>query len=124
MKINLLTSNLKSLPLKRKINQFSYITEKEGKEKLLPELRKKSRRDYLAKREEDKLIEAEADIADDEFLYDESQLTEREKAERKYKKTVVKLAKDHKNLKEIENVKRYKMPEDRKKGELVRFSYI
>ena len=85
---------------------------------MLPELRKKSRRDYLAKREEDKLLEAEDDIADDEFLYDESQLTEREKADRKYKKTVVKLAKDHKNLKEMENVKRYKMPEDRKKGEL------
>merc|ERR1712029_252199 len=92
--------------------------EKEDKEKMLPELRKKSRRDYLAKREEDKLLEAEDDIADDEFLYDESQLTEREKADRKYKKTVVKLAKDHKNLKEMENVKRYKMPEDRKKGEL------
>ena len=85
---------------------------------MLPELRKRSRRDYLAKREEDKLMEAEDDIADDEFLYDESQLTEREKADRKYKKTVVKLAKDHKNLKEMENVKRYKMPEDRKKGEL------
>ena len=85
---------------------------------MLPELRKRSRRDYLAKREEDKLMEAEDDIADDEFLYDEAQLTEREKADRKYKKTVVKLAKDHKNLKEMENVKRYKMPEDRKKGEL------
>ena len=95
-----------------------YFTEKEDKEKMLPELRKRSRRDYLAKREEDKLMEAEDDIADDEFLYDESQLTEREKADRKYKKTVVKLAKDHKNLKEMENVKRYKMPEDRKKGEL------
>ena len=50
---------------------------------MLPDLRKESRRTYLAKRKVDKLEELELDVMDDEFLYDETQLTEREKAERK-----------------------------------------
>ena len=37
--------------------------------KMIPELRKSSRRDYLKKREVDKLEELEADIADDEYLF-------------------------------------------------------
>ena len=35
----------------------------------IPELRKKSRRDYLKKRRKDKLEELRDDIADEEFLY-------------------------------------------------------
>lgn len=41
------------------------------KEKLIPELRKISRRKYLEKRKDDKLQELEADIADDEYLFEE-----------------------------------------------------
>ena len=37
--------------------------------KMIPELRKGSRRDYLKKREVDKLEELEMDIADEEFLF-------------------------------------------------------
>ncbi len=55
---------------------------------MLPDLRKESRRAYLAKRKADKLVELEQDIRDDEFLFDESQLTEREKEERRYKRKV------------------------------------
>merc|ERR1712083_518716 len=51
--------------------------EAEDREKMLPELRKESRRAYLIKRKEDKIQELEADILDDEFLFDESQLTQR-----------------------------------------------
>ena len=50
----------------------------------MPDLRKESRRNYLAKRKVDKLIELEQDVRDDEFLFDESELTEREKEERRY----------------------------------------
>ncbi len=92
--------------------------EGEDRDKLLPELRKESRRKYLAKRKEDKLIELKDDIADDEFLFDESQLTERERRERKYKKTVLQLAEQHGKAAEIEKVQRYHMPEDRKKKDL------
>ena len=50
---------------------------------MLPDLRKESRRSYLAKRKVDKLQELELDVMDDEFLFDESSLTEREKVERR-----------------------------------------
>jgi len=37
----------------------------------IPELRKKSRRDYLKKRRKDKLEELRDDIVDEEFLYND-----------------------------------------------------
>jgi pre-mRNA-splicing factor ATP-dependent RNA helicase DHX16 len=46
--------------------------EAEDRDKLLPKLRVQSRRKYLEKRKEDKVIELEADIADDEYLFEES----------------------------------------------------
>ena len=88
--------------------------EVEDREKMVPDLRKESRRKYLAKRKEDKLLELQDDIRDDEFLFDEEQLTERERAERRYKKTVLTLAVEHSKAGEIEKVQRYHMPEDRK----------
>ena len=36
---------------------------------VVPELRKKSRRDYLKKRQVDKLEEIEGDIIDEEYLF-------------------------------------------------------
>ena len=80
--------------------------ENQNKEKILPDLRKESRRKYLAKRKEDKILELKDDIADDEFLFDESQLTEKERQERKYKKTVLNLAIEHSKAAEIEKVQR------------------
>ena len=88
----------------------------ENREKNLAELRKQSRRQYLTKRKEDKMLELKDDIADDEFLFDDSQLTDRERRERNYKKTVLNLATAHTKAAEIEKVQRYVMPEDRKKG--------
>ena len=46
----------------------------ENREKNLAELRKQSRRQYLTKRKEDKMLELKDDIADDEFLFDDPQL--------------------------------------------------
>lgn len=48
--------------------------EAEDRDKILPKLRVQSRRKYLEKRKDDKVIELEADIADDEYLFDESTL--------------------------------------------------
>jgi pre-mRNA-splicing factor ATP-dependent RNA helicase DHX16 len=45
--------------------------ETDSKEKLVPKLRIESRRKYLEKRKEDKVAELEADIIDDEYLFDE-----------------------------------------------------
>lgn len=46
--------------------------EAEDREKLLPKLRVQSRRKYLQKRKDDKVVELEDDIADDEYLFEES----------------------------------------------------
>lgn len=88
--------------------------EKEDREKILPRLRVESRRKYLIKRKDDKLKELEGDILDDEYLFDESTLTEREKTEREYKKKVLKLARDYDKVREMENLQRYTMPDEKK----------
>lgn len=45
--------------------------ESEDRDKMLPVLRIQSRRKYLEKRKEDKVAELEADIVDDEYLFEE-----------------------------------------------------
>lgn len=45
--------------------------ETDVREKLVPKLRVESRRKYLEKRKEDKVAELEADIVDDEYLFEE-----------------------------------------------------
>ncbi|KAG5675858.1 hypothetical protein PVAND_005726 [Polypedilum vanderplanki] len=91
--------------------------ENEDRSKLVPQLRIQSRREYLAKRKDDKVSELEADIIDDEYLFDESQLTTKEKRDREYKKRVLDIAKQHERARELERVQRYHMPKDMKKGE-------
>lgn len=86
--------------------------EAEDRKKIIPELRKKSRRDYLKKRNVDKLDDLEAELMDEEYLFGDTELTEREKREREYKKTVLKLAKDHHKAREGEKINRYYMPKD------------
>lgn len=44
-------------------------------------------------------------------------LTEREKRDRKHKKQLLQIAKDHERARELERVQRYRMPQDIKKGE-------
>lgn len=45
--------------------------ENKDREKMIPMLRVQSRRKYLEKRKDDKLAELEADIIDDEYLFEE-----------------------------------------------------
>ena len=91
--------------------------EKQDREKMIPELRKESRRAYLGKRKEDKLLELKADILDDEYLFDESQLTERERQQKSYRKTILQLAEQHDKASEVEKVQRYYMPDEKKKNQ-------
>ncbi|KAF5270505.1 hypothetical protein FQA39_LY08383 [Lamprigera yunnana] len=90
--------------------------ENEDKEKMLPKLRIESRRKYLEKRKEDKVMELEADIIDDEYLFEEDILSMRERKDREYKKTLLKLAQEHERARELEHVQRYHMPQDLGKG--------
>lgn len=46
--------------------------EHEDRDKIVPHLRVQSRRQYLEKRKEDKVAELEADILDDEYLFEDS----------------------------------------------------
>lgn len=81
----------------------------------LPELRKHSRREYLKKREAEKLEDLEAEIKDEEYLFATEELTERERKELMYKRTLRDLAKDYKKAgakEEEERKNRYYMPEE------------
>ncbi|XP_023702355.1 pre-mRNA-splicing factor ATP-dependent RNA helicase DHX16-like [Cryptotermes secundus] len=76
--------------------------ESEGRLKITQQLRIKSRRKYLVKREKDKRAELEADIIDDEYLFQEEELTERERKEREHKKKLLQLAKEHEQARKLE----------------------
>ncbi|CAI5767895.1 pre-mRNA-splicing factor ATP-dependent RNA helicase DHX16 [Podarcis lilfordi] len=87
----------------------------EDKKVMVPELRKKSRREYLAKREKDKIEDLEAEIADEEYLFSELNLTAQERQELEYKREVRDLAKRYKQAGEqekLEKSNRYYMPEE------------
>lgn len=88
--------------------------EAEDKASVIPKLRVESRRKYLEKRKGVKITELEADIFDDEYLFDEQQLTERERKDREYKKKILSLAKEHDKARELELVQRYHMPDDKR----------
>nr|CAD7257731.1 unnamed protein product [Timema shepardi] len=90
--------------------------EAQDRERIIPKLRVESRRKYLEKRKEDKVAELEADILDDEYLFQEEILTERERKDRDHKRKLLELAKDHERARELERVQRYHMPQDARKG--------
>lgn len=91
--------------------------EADDRDKLLPQLRKQSRRQYLEKRKDDKVAELEADIQDDEYLFDDSAITQREREDREHKKNLLRIAKEHEKARELERIQRYHMPKDIKKGD-------
>ncbi|XP_070275105.1 pre-mRNA-splicing factor ATP-dependent RNA helicase DHX16 isoform X3 [Myotis yumanensis] len=81
----------------------------------VPELRKKSRREYLAKREREKLEDLEAELADEEFLFGDVELSQHERRELRYKRRVRDLAREYRAAGEqekLEATNRYHMPEE------------
>ena len=80
----------------------------EEKAAALAEARKVSRQVYLEQREKKILEAAKDDLRDDEYLFGDVELTEREKSEAAYKKTVYDLANQRVNI--SDNVDRYVMP--------------
>ncbi|KAI3361314.1 hypothetical protein L3Q82_013498, partial [Scortum barcoo] len=88
---------------------------------MLPELRKRSRWEYLKKREAEKLDDLEAEIRDEENLFSTDELTEREKRDLEYKRTLRDLAKDYKKAgarEQEERKNRYYMPEEKRRKEV------
>nr|XP_033771274.1 pre-mRNA-splicing factor ATP-dependent RNA helicase DHX16 [Geotrypetes seraphini] len=93
----------------------------EDRKKMIPELRKTSRREYLHKREKDKLEDLEAEIADEEYLFAEQELTEKEQRDLEYRKRVRDLAKDYKKAgdqEKMEKSNRYYMPEETRRKKI------
>ncbi|XP_072331461.1 pre-mRNA-splicing factor ATP-dependent RNA helicase DHX16 [Scyliorhinus torazame] len=87
----------------------------EDRRAMIPELRKKSRWDYLGKREQEKLEDLEAEILDDEYLFSSTDLSTREKQQLDYKKKVRDLAREYKvagDQEKQEQNNRYYMPEE------------
>lgn len=85
---------------------------KEEYNKMMQDLRKTARKDYVKKRKSEKLEELRDDIEDDERLFDSRELTERERLERDYKKKVYKLAREYDEVGQVQRVNRYVMPKD------------
>ncbi|KAK2113350.1 putative pre-mRNA-splicing factor ATP-dependent RNA helicase dhx16 [Saguinus oedipus] len=87
----------------------------EDRKAMVPELRKKSRREYLAKREREKLEDLEAELADEEFLFGDVELSRHERRELKYKQRVRDLAREYRAAGEqekLEATNRYHMPKE------------
>lgn len=93
------------------------LMETESRDRMMPKLRIESRRQYLEKRKEDKVAELEADIRDDEALWDDNVLTQKEKSDREHKKKILQLAVEHGKAGELEKIQRYHMPHENKKNE-------
>ncbi|XP_053578026.1 pre-mRNA-splicing factor ATP-dependent RNA helicase DHX16 [Bombina bombina] len=87
----------------------------EDRKQMVPELRKKSRREYLTKRQQEKMDDLDAEIADEEYLFSDLKLTTVEKTQLEYKRKVRDLAKEYKKAGEKERMEkhdRYFMPEE------------
>jgi len=84
--------------------------DKELRKKALPSIRERSRQEYLKKREEQRLELLKKKIEDEELLFKDSELTERERMEHEYDKQVLKLATERMNIND--KVDGYQMPED------------
>merc|ERR1712141_782236 len=82
---------------KRALEEANKRLEQEAmnSKELVSEIRKKSRYKYLGERKEKKVDALRADIQDDEFLFGDEDLTEKEKQELKYKKNILKLAEQY-----------------------------
>ncbi|KAI1280803.1 Pre-mRNA-splicing factor ATP-dependent RNA helicase DHX16 [Halotydeus destructor] len=89
--------------------------EDQDRKSIVPKLREESRRQYLAKRKEDQLELLEGDIRDEERLFHDVRLTAKEQRELDYKKTVLKIAKDHEKAGDVIKAQRYHIPKEDEK---------
>uniref|UniRef100_A0A1I7XSZ9 RNA helicase n=1 Tax=Heterorhabditis bacteriophora TaxID=37862 RepID=A0A1I7XSZ9_HETBA len=77
----------------------------------LNKLREESRRLYLSKRKDDKLDELMRVVMDDETLFANEDLTERERKDMEYRKKVLEYAQKHENAADVMKTKRYHVPD-------------
>ncbi|GFH17515.1 uncharacterized protein HaLaN_14170, partial [Haematococcus lacustris] len=94
----------------REEKKRKYETEDE-KKALLPVLRDISRQEYLKKREDAKLDEIRDELEDAKYLFEGVELTEKEKADLRYKQQVYDLAMERKRQLEAIHEDGYHMPD-------------
>lgn len=109
------TRNLVEKPEKKAFEQAKkrLKMEEEDRKRIMPELRDRARKEYVRKRKVEKVETLREDIEDDEHMFDDTDLTEREKLERQYKKKIYKLAKDYADVEAEVKVQRYVIPSDK-----------
>lgn len=93
--------------------------ETEDRSKIIPQLRKESRRQYLVKRKEDKLTLLEATVEDEDFLFGKEKLTAAEKKRQDYNKKILELAKQHDEVSNFAKIERYHIPSEEQTEEYV-----
>ncbi|KAJ3379990.1 hypothetical protein HDU84_006254 [Entophlyctis sp. JEL0112] len=86
----------------------------------MPDLRLRSRQEYLGKREEQRLLLLEREVDDEEYLFKNERLSKREIREMEYKKQVLKLAKERMKISDkVDGYMAKKGKLDKKKKESV-----
>ncbi|KAE9420772.1 hypothetical protein Angca_003961 [Angiostrongylus cantonensis] len=94
------------------LEQKRNIPDNKDKESIsIEKLREESRRQYLAKRKDDKLDELRNVVMDDESLFANEDLTERERKDMEYRKKVLEYAEQHEKAADIMKAKRYYVPD-------------
>ena len=83
--------------------------DKDARKSVLPSIREKSRQQYLKLREQQKLELLRKQVQDEEFLFKDQELTEREKQDYEYNKQVLALAEARLKIDTKEDA--YMMPE-------------
>ncbi|KAJ2611788.1 hypothetical protein EV177_003316 [Coemansia sp. RSA 1804] len=82
----------------------------DARRQALPEIRSRARQEYLKLREEQRLELLRQEIADEEDLFRGERLTDREVKDLEYKKELLRLAEERKNI--SDDADAYAMPED------------
>ncbi|KAJ2389116.1 hypothetical protein GGI23_005903, partial [Coemansia sp. RSA 2559] len=82
----------------------------DARRQALPEIRDRARQEYLKLREEQRLELLRQEVADEEDLFRGERLTEREIKDLEYKKELLRLAEERKNISDETDA--YAMPED------------
>lgn len=99
------------------LEQKREVPDNKDKESLtIDKLREESRRQYLAKRKDDKLDELRRVVEDDEVLFANEDLTERERKDMEYRKKVLEYAEQHEKAADIMKTKRYYVPDAKVKA--------
>ncbi|KAJ2907779.1 hypothetical protein GGI21_003546, partial [Coemansia aciculifera] len=85
-------------------------TDHEARRQALPEIRSRARQEYLKQREEQRLEILRQEIADEEEMFKGQTLTDKEVKDLEYKKELLRLAVERKNVSDETDT--YAMPED------------